>query len=109
MLPRFKILYLFLSSRGVLAEVKRLDQPADVPKHRVYQWLWIDEGRVTPLGFVSMATEPRQQRVFEQASLWFDQLQGELRWLDGRVETLSVSPDATLPPPYEQMLHRHWT
>lgn len=108
MSPNVKLLHLFVSSQGWLTEVKRLDLPAEAPKDRVYHWLWIDTAHVIPLRFVSMATEPRQQREFEQASLWFDATQGTLAWRDGATVALKVQADKTLPSPQEHLLKAHF-
>ena len=107
MSPRFKILYLFVSSQGWLTEVKRLDLAADAPKNEVYQWLWIGTTGVMPLRFVRMATEPRQQREFAEASLWFDAMRGALAWHDGTAVTLQVQDDKTLPSLQERLLQAH--
>jgi hypothetical protein len=37
--PQFTIVHLFSAPAGYLVEVKRLDQPDDAPKARVYHWL----------------------------------------------------------------------
>ncbi len=108
MSPTFKILYLFVSPGGWLTEVKRLNLSADEPKDRVYQWLWISPAQVMPLRFASMATEPRQQREFEEASLWFDTRRGALAWRDGATVTLEVQADNALPPLQEHLLQSHF-
>lgn len=108
MSPTFKILYLFVSPEGWLTEVKRLGLAADEPKDMVYQWLWISLAHVTALRFVSMATEPRQQREFEEASLWFDARRDALAWRDGATVTLEVQADKTLPSLQEHLLQAHF-
>ena len=108
MSPNFKILYLFVSPHGWLTEFKRLGLAADVPKDQVYQWAWISTAQVVPLRFVSMATEPRQQREFEEAILWFDARRGALAWNDGATVTLEVQADNALPPLQERMLQAHF-
>lgn len=108
MSPSFKILYLFVAPQGWLTEVKRLDLTAEAPKDRVYQWLWISTARVMPLRFVSMGTELRQQREFEEASLWFDARRGALAWHDGTTVTLEMKDDKTLPPPQEHLLRAYY-
>jgi len=104
----FKILYLLVSPDGWLTEVKRLGLAVDVPKHEVYQWVWISKTHVIPLRFVSMATEPRQQREFEEASLWFDTRRGALAWHDGATVTLEVQANNALPSLQEHLLHAHF-
>ena len=108
MSPNFKILYLFVSPHGWLTEVKRLGMAADAPKDQVYQWAWISTAKVIPLRFVSMAaTGPRQQREFEEASLWFDARRGALAWHGGATVALDVQADNALPSPQEQLLQAH--
>ncbi len=110
MSPHFKILYLFVSPHGWLTEVKRLHLAADAPKDKVYQWAWISTAQVIPLRFVSMAaTQPRQQREFEEASLWFDTRRGALAWHDGATVALEVQADNALPSPQEQLLQAHFS
>jgi len=110
MSPHFKILYLFVSAHGWLAEVKRLHMAAGAPKDQVYQWAWISTAQVVPLRFVSMAaTEPRQQREFEEASLWFDTRRGALAWHGGATVALEVQADNALPSPQEQLLQAHFS
>lgn len=110
MSPNFKILYLFVSPHGWLTEVKRLGMAADAPKDQVYQWAWITTAQVIPLRFVSMAaTEPRQQREFEEASLWFDARRGALAWHGGATVALEVQADNALPSPQEQQLQAHFS
>lgn len=108
MSPNFKILYLFVSPHGWLTEVKRLGLTADVPKNEVYQWAWISNAQVIPLRFVSMATEPLQQREFEEASLWFDTRRGALAWHDGATMMLEVQADNTLPSLHKHLLEAHF-
>lgn len=105
--PQYAILHLFSAPHGRLAEVKRLDQPTSAPKAKVYQWLRIEGGTVTTLQFMAMATSPRQQRTFEEASLWFDEVQGELRWNDGRVLPLVTQADRVLPGPLHWRVNEH--
>lgn len=108
MSPNFKILYLFASPHGWLTEVKRVGLAADVPRDKVYQWVWISTDQVMPLRFLSMATEPRQQREFEEASLWFDTRRGALAWHDGATVVLEVQADNALPPLQEHLLQAHF-
>lgn len=109
MSPNFKILYLFVSPHGWLTEVKRLGLAADVPKDQIYHWAWLGTARVMPLRFVSMATEPRQQREFEEASLWFDTRRGALAWHGGATVALEVQADKALPSLQEQLLEAHFS
>lgn len=105
--PQFTILRLFSAPGGYLAEVKRLDQPDDAPKAKVYHWLWIEQRAVSTLQFIAMETSPRQQRTFEEAQLWFDDAQGELRWTDGNSVSLAVQADRVLPEPLHHRISEH--
>jgi hypothetical protein len=88
--PSYKVLYQFAAPNGHLAEIKRLDLPADASKELVYHWLWFEHGAVRALHFVEMQKAPRQQRSFDEAQLWFDDVRGELQWADGRAVPLTV-------------------
>ncbi|CAN7414902.1 hypothetical protein [Acidovorax sp. LjRoot194] len=108
-MPRhWKILYLFASHEGWLTEVKLLDLAADAPKAQVYQWVWVSSTRVVPLRFLSQATEPRQERQFHEAKLWFDDRRGELAWHNGDVVTLHVQAASTLPSVQRNLLKAHF-
>ena len=104
---QYEIIHLFCAPRGHLAEIKRLDLPADASKAKVYQWLWIEEGTVSSLLFISMVTMPEQERTFEDAHLRFDALRGELRWNNGQTVTLAVDPDKVLPMALQWLVHKH--
>lgn len=105
--PQFTIVHLFSAPAGYLAEIKRLDQPDDAPKARVYHWLWIEQRAVSTLQFIAMETSPRQQRTFEEAQLRFDDVQGELRWNDGNSVSLAVQTDRVLPGPLHDRVSEH--
>ena len=105
--PQFTILHLFSAPAGYLAEVKRLDQSDDAPKASVYHWLWIEQRAVSTLQFIAMQTSPRQQRTFEEAQLWFDDVQGELRWKNGGSVSLAVQADRVLPGPLHHRISEH--
>lgn len=104
---QYEIIHLFRASSGYVAEVKRLDQPEDAPKVKLYQWLWIEDGTVMSLSFVDMVTAPEQTRTFEEAHLRFDSCQGELRWNDGRVAPLVVKSASALPTTLQWLVHEH--
>jgi hypothetical protein len=105
--PLYEVLFLFSAPQGYLAEIKRLDQPADTPKATAYQWLWIQETTVTALQFVDMTDGPRPQRTFKEGLLWFDDRQGELRFASGRTVLLATEADKTLPQPLMRLVHQH--
>lgn len=105
--PLYEVLFLFSAPQGYLAEIKRLDQPADTPKATVYQWLWIEAATVTTLQLVEMVSSPRQHRTFKEALLWFNDTKGELRWNSGPTEQLVAEPSQTLPPPVLQLVNLH--
>lgn len=104
---QYEIVRLFSASRGYLAEVRRLDLPVDTSKAKRYQWLWIEEGTVSSLLFVGMATVPEQVRTFEEAHLRFDAQRGELRWNDGRCVALAAALRKTLPQALRWLVHEH--
>ena len=104
--PLYEVLFLFSAPQGYLAEIKRLDQPADAPKSQVYQWLWLQVETVTTLRLVAMATSPRQQRNFKEALLWFDETRGELQWLLGPLVPLIVETDKSLPATLARLMAR---
>lgn len=105
--PSYQVLFLFNSPQGLLAEVKQLDQAADAPKDRVYHWLWIAEASVTTLRFLRMSTSPRQERSFEEAQLWFDDVRAELRWASGRTVELVAEDCKELPRTQHWLVQQH--
>ncbi|KJK24343.1 hypothetical protein UB46_11205 [Burkholderiaceae bacterium 16] len=82
--PAYEILFAFTGHAGTVLEIKRLGLPADAPRSRKYQWLWVDAGnnpaQVLPLRFVSMNQGMRQERVFAEGTLRFDEREAELAW-----------------------------
>lgn len=105
--PLYEVLLLFSAPQGYLAEIKRLDLPADTPKTTVYQWLWIQETTVTALQFVDMADGPQRQRTFKEGLLWFDDKQGELRFTGGRTVQLATEAKKTLTQPMMRLVNLH--
>lgn len=105
--PLYEVLFLFSAPQGYLAEIKRLDLSAGAPKAMVYQWLWIQETTVTALQFVDMASDSRQQRTFKEGLLWFDDRQGELRFISGRTVQLAAEVGKTLSPPLMRLVNLH--
>lgn len=105
--PLYEVLFLFSAPQGYLAEIKRLDLPADMPKARTCQWLWIQSATVTTLQFLDLATSSRQHRSFKEASLWFDDAGGELLWHKGPTEQLVTETSKTRPAPLLQLVNSH--
>lgn len=105
--PLYEVLFLFSAPQGYLAEIKRLDLPAETPKAMTYQWLWIQETTVTALQFVDMADDPRPQRTFKEGLLSFDDRQGEMRWRSGRTVPLATEVEKTLPQPLMRLVNLH--
>lgn len=103
---QYEIVHLLCAAQGYLAEIRRLDLPADAPNGRRYQWLWIEDGTVSSLLFLGM-DEPTGARVFEDARLRFDGSGGELRWHDGRTVTLAVDAHRVLPATLRSLVHEH--
>src|SRR5437762_4864880 len=71
----YEILFAFTGAAGTVVEIKRLGLPADAPRSRKYQWLWIAAGsnpqQALPLQFVSMSQGDRHERVFAEGTLRF--------------------------------------
>lgn len=105
--PLYEVLFLFSAPQGYLAEIKRMDLPVGAPKATVHQWLWIQETTVTALQFVDMADGPRQQRTFKEGLLWFDDRQGEMRFVSGRTVQLAAKVDKTLPQSLMRLVNLH--
>ncbi len=103
---QFEIVHLLLAAQGYLAEIRRLDLPGDAPKGRRYQWLWIEDGTVSSLLFLSM-DDTTGTRSFEDAHLRFDDRDGELRWHGGRAVTLTVDAHKVLPAALQWLVHEH--
>ena len=107
MQPLYEVLFLFSAPQGYLAEIQRLDQPANAPKANIYHWLWIQATTVTALQFVGMVNSPNQQRIFREALLWFDDQQGALHWTGGPTVPLVSEANKTLPPPLVRLVNLH--
>ena len=105
--PLNEVLFLFSAPQGYLAEIKRLDQPADTPKATVYQWLSIQEATVKALQFVDMTGGPQAQRTFKEGLLWFDDRQGELRFTSGRTVQLTTEAKKALTQPMMRLVNLH--
>ncbi len=105
--PLYEVLFSFAAPHGHLAEIKRLDQPANASKAQVYQWLWIEAGTVTTLQFVAMDATDCQRRTFKEASLWFDGTHGELCWECGAPVALKAQPKSELPEGLAHLVNLH--
>lgn len=107
MLVPYEILYLFQSPQGHLVEIKRLDQPADAPKKRVYDWLWLTDRSATSLRFQRMGAGPKQVRIFEEGRLYFDDTHAELTWRNGEVVVLAVQSQEGLGSKQRLIIRNH--
>ena len=105
--PLYEVLFSFSAPHGHLAEIKRLDQPANAPKAQVCQWLWIEAETVTTLQFVAMDATGCRRRTFKEASLWFDDTHGELRWEFGAPVALRAQPKCGLPEGLAHLVNLH--
>ena len=105
--PLYEALFSFSAPHGHLAQIKRLDPPANTTKAQVNQWLWIEAGTVTTLQFVAMDATDRQRRTFKEASLWFDDTHGELRWEFGAPVALRAQSTSHLPEGLAHLVNLH--
>jgi hypothetical protein len=103
---QFEIVHLLLAAQGYLAEIRRLDLPSDAPKGRRYHWLWIEDGTVSSLLFLSI-DDTTGTRSFEDAQLRFDAGGAELRWHGGRAITLTADAHRVLPAALRWLVHEH--
>lgn len=99
--PSYEILFAFTGKAGTVLEIKRLGLSADAPRSRKYQWLWVaggDSQQPVPLRFVSMSQGIRQERVFAQGTLRFDEYDAEMTLPEGTTVYLrACAPDAVPP------------
>lgn len=107
MSPLYEVLHLFSAPQGYLAEIKRLNPPANTTKGAVYQWLWIQATTIVALQFVDMTYGQRQQRTFKEGLLWFDDTQGELRFASGRTVQLAAKVEKALPHALIRLVNLH--
>ena len=69
------------------------------------EWLWVETGAVVALR--TIAGNAPTSRVFDRAVLRFDGMQGELCWIGGRSENLSLNCSPTLRPAFHRLVHQH--
>ena len=103
----YEVLYLFKSPQGHLVEIKRLDRPADAPKSRIYDWLWLTDRSATSLRFRGMQDGTAQVRIFREGRLSFDDTQAELAWRSGEVVSLIPATGTELEPLQQQLIRNH--
>ncbi|MBV6791649.1 hypothetical protein [Xanthomonas euvesicatoria] len=103
----YEVLYLFQSPQGYLVEIQRLDLPADAPKSRIYNWLWLTDRSVTNLRFLDMQTGATQVRDFKEGRLRFDDTHAELAWRNGEVVALMPATEIELGPLQQQLIRNH--
>ncbi|MGO4331625.1 hypothetical protein AB4Z48_25875 [Cupriavidus sp. 2TAF22] len=104
--PDYRILFAFSAAAGTVLEIKRLGLPAEAPRARKYQWLWLDgESQpmcVRPLRFVSMREDEGaalpHERVFAEGVLRFGAQAAELILAgEGTLRLLACEPQALSP------------
>lgn len=103
MLVQYTVLLLLEALHGSLAEIE-LTRP-DLPADGGSQWLWIEGNTVTALQPIGSGSSSK--RVFDSAVLSLDGGRAELSWASGRREALSVSPQRTLRPEFQRLVHQH--
>ncbi|MCK6394989.1 hypothetical protein [Zoogloea sp.] len=97
--PSYTVLKLFKSPRGHLAEISRTRDRCET---RGNEWVWIAERHVTTL----QLRPGRGALDFEEGQLHLKDDAGELRWLNGEIETLSRVA-VELPQPSLSVLDSH--
>lgn len=100
--PACEILFAFTAAAGTVLEIKRLGLPADAPRSRKYQWLWIAAGngpqQALPLQFVSMRQGDCQERVFAEGTLRFGERDAAMTLRTGQtLHLLACAADAVPP------------
>lgn len=100
--PAYEILFAFTGATGTVVEIKRLGLPADAPRSRKYQWLWVAAGNspqpALPLRFVSMSQEKCQERVFAEGTLRFAEQDAQWTMHASGTVHLKACPRDALPP-----------
>ncbi len=106
----YEILFAFTGKAGTVLEIKRLGLPADAPRACRYQWFWVGAGhrpwQALPLQFVSMSQGLRQERVFAEATLRFDEREAELTLRAGATLHLQACLPDAVPPGVEALVAR---
>ncbi|MBB4844349.1 hypothetical protein HNP55_002885 [Paucibacter oligotrophus] len=100
-LLRYTVLKLFESPRGHLAEISRMVRPDRGTW--VDEWVWIEERHVMTL----QSLPERGGLDFEEGELHLAGYAGELRWSNGRIDTLSRVHVGKLPQPSRSFLELH--
>jgi len=100
---RYSVLSLFESPRGHLAQITR--NLLHDPDLRVTEWIWIEYRHAQTL----QPLDGRDNRIFTEGQLHFEEGEGELRWSTGRTEALVRIDLHALPRPSRTLLELHLT
>ena len=95
MQKKFEPLYFFQNENRFLIEIKRLDQAADAPPGKIYQWLYGPalNDRCIALEFVDMKQEAGYElRTFTNSTLRFGEKTAELTFHGSQTEILTRIP-----------------
>ncbi|AJG23192.1 hypothetical protein [Cupriavidus basilensis] len=107
----YQILFAFTAAAGAVLEIKRIGLPADAPRSRKYQWLWIAAGngpqKVLPLQFVSMSQEDCQVRVFAEGTLRFGERDAAMTLSTGQMLHLRACAADAVPPDVAALVARY--
>ncbi|MGO4154430.1 hypothetical protein [Cupriavidus sp. YAF13] len=110
-LPTCEILFAFTAGAGTVLEIKRLGLPADAPRSRKYQWLWIASGngprQALPLQFVSMSQGDCQERVFAEGTLRFGEQDAAMTLRDRQTLHLRACAADAVPPDVAALVARY--
>jgi (E)-4-hydroxy-3-methylbut-2-enyl-diphosphate synthase len=96
---RYEILFFLENDSIALLEVKRLDLDETADTSQRYQWFLVEKKlqSLSPLTFVAMTNDDkRHERVFEQGTLQFDELQGTFEIHENMRSLLSCKQKSTL-------------
>ncbi|MCP3020200.1 hypothetical protein [Cupriavidus basilensis] len=106
----YQILFAFTAATGAVLEIKRLGLPADAPRSRKYQWLWIAAGngprQALPLQFVSMSQGDCQERVFAEGTLRFGERDAAMTLPTGQTLHLRACAADAVPPDVAALVAR---
>lgn len=108
--PPYQILFAFTAAAGAVLEIKHLGLPADAPRSRKYQWLWIAAGdgpqQALPLQFVSMSQGDCQERVFAEGTLRFGERDAAMTLPTGQTLHLRACAADAVPPDVAALVAR---
>ncbi|GAB7545077.1 hypothetical protein [Cupriavidus sp. 8B] len=114
--PAYEVLFAFTAAAGTVLEIKRLGLPADAPRSRKYQWLWVaadntgntgnSPRQALPLQFVSMSQGDCQERVFAEGKLRFGERDATLTLRTGQTLHLLACAADTVPPDVAAVVRR---